>query len=79
MTGRVFTFTPRWKEELVVSCPDGTFILDFPMGDPTAILPGSAIWPKVTPGWAHDRRDAVLAELRAWCSANGVRLEIGED
>lgn len=32
MSDPVFTFQPRWKEELLCSCSEGSFVLEMPMG-----------------------------------------------
>ena len=73
---RVFGFQPQWKELLICTGPGGRFVLDFPMGVPTVVLPAEARWQEVAPGWALPLWPALSAELHAWCRDNHVRLEI---
>lgn len=76
MTAHTFRFTPRWKEELVVAGPGGSFILALPMGVLTACLPTEQAWPTVAPAWAIDLWPVLKPELERWCAANGAGLEI---
>jgi len=39
-----YSFSPKWKEELICIGPMGEFILEFPMGVPTICIPGIAEW-----------------------------------
>lgn len=71
-----FRFTPRWKEELIVTGPGGAFILELPMGVLTACLPTEEAWPRKAPTWAHDLWPTLKVELEAWCAANRAALEI---
>jgi hypothetical protein len=74
----VFRFAPRWKEELVVTGPGGSFILELPMGVLTACLPTREAWNRQAPAWALDLWPTLKAELEAWCAANNATLEIDE-
>jgi hypothetical protein len=47
-----YTFEPRWKEELVCTCQEGSFVLDYAMGTPTVYFPAESSWQKVPPEWA---------------------------
>lgn len=76
MASRTFRFTARWKEELVVVGPGGSFILELPMGVLTARLPTNDVWHTVAPGWAVDLWAVLRTELVQWCAANGAGLEI---
>lgn len=71
-----FTFTPRWKEELVVSAAPGSFVLCFWMGTPTVELPEKDLWPDRAPDWARDHWDSLHRALSLWCAGNGAALEI---
>lgn len=73
---RTFQFTPRWKEELVVVGPGGSFILELPMGELTAYLPSEEVWPAVAPEWAVDLWPTLRAELGHWCQDFRARLVI---
>ena len=46
MTPPKYTFTPRWKEELVCSCEDGEIVIDLTMGIPNVYFYGVATWAK---------------------------------
>jgi hypothetical protein len=72
----MFRFTARWKEELVVVGPGGSFILELPMGILTARLPTEQVWPTIAPVWAVDLWPALKAELERWCAASNADLEI---
>ena len=71
-----FTFQPRWKEELVVSCTDGGFVLEHPMGISTVILPAQEVWVGSAPGWAIKAYPTLKQELSEWCLSHGVVLEV---
>ena len=72
----VFQFKPRWKEELVVTGPGGTFVLELPMGILSAYLPPQELWPEKAPEWARDLWPTLKAELEAWCRANEAKFII---
>jgi hypothetical protein len=76
MASYTFRFTARWKEELVVIGPGGSFILELPMGVLTAYLPTEQAWPMVAPDWALHLWPLLKAELEQWCIANGAELQI---
>jgi hypothetical protein len=73
----------KWKfdlgrrEILIVSCPDGKFVLDHPWGVPTVILPERRRWPQVAPDWAKNDWDELYFYLHNWCVATGSDLHIG--
>jgi hypothetical protein len=72
----VFQFQPRWKEELVVTGPGGSFVLELPMGILSACLPPEELWPEKAPAWARDLWPTLKAELETWCRANEARFII---
>jgi hypothetical protein len=74
--GSVFQFKPRWKEELVVTGPGGTFVLELSMGILTACLPPQELWPEKSPAWARDLWPTLKTELEAWCRAYGAQFII---
>lgn len=76
MASRTFRFLARWKEELVVTGPGGSFILELPMGVLTACLPTHEVWWTVAPEWAVDLWPVLRAELGKWCAANSADLQI---
>ena len=71
-----FTFQPRWKEELVVGCTDGKFVLEHPMGVSTVILPAQDVWVGSAPDWAINEYPTLKQELSEWCMSHGVVLEV---
>ena len=78
MTPMYFHFAPRWKEEIVVSCAAGSFVLPFWMGNPTVELPSQDRWPQVAPDWARDHWESLYRALALWCAGNNAALEISE-
>ncbi len=79
MTPPKYTFTPRWKEDLVCSCADGELVIDLTMGVPNVYFYGEATWAKRAPAWARHQRAEILEELEDWCRANKVPLTIFEE
>lgn len=74
----IFTFQPRWKEELVCTGPGGTFVLELPMGTLSAYLPTEATWTRTAPAWARDLWPTLHAELTTWSVANNAQLIIDD-
>jgi hypothetical protein len=66
----IFNFQPRWKEELVVTCYKGSFILELPMGILSAYLPTEEVWTKRAPSWARELYPVLKNELEIWCENN---------
>lgn len=73
-----YNFQARWKEELVCSTPAKSFVLKFPMGNPTVYFPNECRWKEVGPSWATEDWPALHEQLRAWCKKNNVELMIDE-
>ena len=73
---RIFTFQPRWKEEMVVTGPGGAFVLEMPMGITSVYLPTEAEWGKRAPAWARPLWMQLNAELEAWCRDNNSGFHI---
>ena len=71
-----FKFQPRWKEELVCTGPDGSFILELPMGVLSAYLPTEEEWKIKSPVWARDMWHILKAELESWCKENKAEFFI---
>lgn len=78
MVSHVFHFRARWKEELVVTGPGGSFILELPMGVLSAYLPTEDVWATVSPPWAMSLWPTLKAELERWCASNRAVLIIDE-
>lgn len=74
----VFTFKPRWKEELICTGPGGSFILELSMGILSAYLPTETGWSAKSPPWARELWPVLKLELEEWCSRNGARFFIDE-
>jgi hypothetical protein len=72
----VFTFQPKWKEELVCTGPAGSFVLDLTMGTATAYLPTERAWVDKAPWWAKRLWPVLHDELQTWCRANDVGFVI---
>ena len=73
-----FHFSPRWKEELVVSAAEGSFVLPFWMGRPTVELPSKEVWPDRAPDWAKEHWETLHRALELWCRGNSAALEISD-
>lgn len=73
-----FTFTPKWKEELVCSCPEGTFVIELTMGVPHVYFPTEASWLKSAPAWAKPRWKEVREQLEAWCVRSNLPLTVDD-
>jgi len=74
----VFSFKPRWKEQLVVRGPGGAFVLELPMGILSAYLPTEAAWREKAPDWVLDLWPQLKAELEEWCRDHKARFHIDE-
>lgn len=73
-----YVFSPRWKEELVCTSPEGRrLVFEHPMGVPSVYFPTEASWAREAPEWAKDKRGEILEALRAWCGSS-VALYIDE-
>lgn len=69
-----FKFEPRWKEELVGSCSEGTFVLEMTMGELNVFLPTETVWQEKAPSWAKSHWHTVRAQLEQWCSQQKIPL-----
>jgi hypothetical protein len=67
-----WTFAPKWKEELVCTCPQGSLILEFTMGRATVYFPTAERWRSQAPDWAVPLRDEMESALRTWCAVQGI-------
>lgn len=72
----IFKFQPRWKEELVVLGPQGTFVLELPMGILSAYLPTEDVWTRKAPRQARSLYPELKQELEQWCVANNAKFVI---
>jgi hypothetical protein len=76
MSECIFSFQPRWKEELVVTASGGSFVLELPMGVLSAYLPTEAEWQRRAPGWAIALWPNLKTELEEWCRENNAAFFI---
>jgi elongation factor P hydroxylase len=76
MSDPVFTFQPRWKEELLCSCSEGSFVLEMPMGIVSVYLPSQDQWPVKAPSWTKGYWTALQTQLSQWCVENDLPLYI---
>lgn len=72
----MFKFQPRWKEEMVVTSKDGTFVIDLAMGNLTAYLLPEDLWREQAPSWAKEHWAQLKSELEAWCEKYNAKLAI---
>ena len=68
---------PRWKEELVITSPEGSLVIEMTMGIPSVYFPSEVEWEKQAPLWAISRRGEILAAVMTWCSREQVPLVFG--
>ncbi|MDR3419436.1 MAG: hypothetical protein P4L83_24930 [Nevskia sp.] len=74
----VFTFAPRWKEELVCTCAQGSFVLEMTMGGDTVYLPPGEKWRKLAPEWAKEHWSTLHEQLAKWCAGQRIPLRIDD-
>jgi len=68
---------PRWKEELVITSPEGALVIEMTMGVANVYFPTESEWEKQAPTWAMNRRPEILAAVTNWCSREQVPLSLG--
>jgi len=73
-----YTFQPRWKEELVCTCKQGSFVLELTMGQLTVYLPTEEDWQKRAPAWAKDHWPQLHSQLKSWCAGSNIPLVVME-
>ncbi len=73
-----FTFTPKWKEELVCSCSQGGFIIEMTMGVDGIYFPTENKWKTEAPNWTLIYWDSIRAQLSSWCEKNKIPLYVDE-
>jgi len=71
-----FRFQPQWKEELVVTGPGGSLVLELPMGILSAYLPTEDAWSRKAPAWAKHLYPQLKQELEQWCRDNDAEFII---
>jgi hypothetical protein len=71
-----WTFSPRWKEELVCSSAEGTLVLELTMGVLTVYFPPADVWQQLAPEWARACYGELDRELRVWCSSQGIPIVV---
>jgi hypothetical protein len=74
----MFTFQPRWKEELVVTGAGGALVLEMPMGVLSIYLPTEATWRQKAPTWAAGLWPVLRAELEDWCRKEKIQFFVEE-
>lgn len=79
MAASKVNFQPRWKEELVCTLWDQTFIIDMTMGVPTVYFPTQSRWEKAAPEWAKPEWARIKGDLVEWCEQNKIPLVIDDD
>ena len=76
LAASVFSFQPKWREELVCTGPGGSFVLELTMGVLAAYLPTEEAWGSKAPVWARDLWPVLKVELEAWCKQHDARFVI---
>ena len=74
-----FSFSPRWKEEMVCSCSLGSFILEMPMGITSVYFPTEAAWQQRAPEWARPYWATIHEQLARWCARQKIPLYVKDD
>ena len=62
-----FSFTPKWKEELVCETPWAKFTVEMTMGSLHVYFPNEEKWKSSVPEHLHDKWAAICVELQPWC------------
>ena len=75
----MFTFQSRWKEELVCTTPEGSFVLTLTMGVLTAHLPTKLAWFDKAPDWAKNLWPILYEDLVIWCEPANAKLLIDDN
>ncbi|MCB1050667.1 MAG: hypothetical protein H6510_12325 [Acidobacteria bacterium] len=73
-----YHFQPRWKEELVCTCNEGSFCLEYSMGSPWVYLPSESSWQQKAPAWAANHWSSLKDQLESWCKAQNSPLTISD-
>ena len=73
-----FTFSPRWKEELVCSSPAGSFVIEMTMGVISVYCPTERKWKDEAPAWAKNYWGVFKDQLEKWCTDSKIPLYIDE-
>jgi hypothetical protein len=71
-----YSFSPRWKEELVCTCRLGDFVIEMPMGITTVYLPTAERWQVLAPEWARGHWEILHAQLAEWCARQHIPLQL---
>jgi hypothetical protein len=74
-----FSFTPRWKEELICRTPWAVFTAEITMGVLHVYFPDEAKWKKDLPEHLHDKWAQVVQELESWCKNQNIPLSLVPD
>jgi len=74
----IFTFQPRWKEELLCTSAEGSFVLEMPMGILSVYLPTELMWQSKGPKWAINLWPRLKEELEIWCRENKANFYVDE-
>lgn len=74
-----FSFTPKWKEELVCRTPWAAFTVEITMGVLHVYFPDEAKWKKDLLGHLHDKWSEVVQELGRWCEKEKIPLSLVPD
>ncbi len=73
------SFSPRWREELVATCDEGTLIFELTMGTYHVYFPSEQRWQNAVPVWAKNKWKEFYEECSKWCSANKIPISIVND
>lgn len=73
------SFAPRWREELVATCDEGTLVFELTMGTYHVYFPDEHTWHNAVPGWARDKWKLFNKECSQWCSQNKIPITIVGD
>jgi hypothetical protein len=73
-----YEFTPRWKELLVIKCPQGSLVVEMTMGVLEVSFPTPERWSELSPPWAQARYGELLEALRRWCAQQKIPLVVDQ-
>jgi len=69
-------FSIRWREELVVSSPEGSLVIEITMGKLHVYFPDEDLWKAQAPDWAKLKWEIYLEAAKDWCSQNNIPISV---
>ena len=68
----MYSFKPRWKEELVCETPHADFVIEITMGELHVYFPTQERWLSLVPECLHSEYNQIIQELENWCRKQNI-------